>query len=112
MKTREELITATLQLLNAVAAGQAPEAEDVETIDGLVDSAVAELNRRDIIFFTDTQEFDDEFVDPLATYLANMAAPSFGQPRNPDSVAEAIARMYAMRPSTYVSGSAQQTDYF
>lgn len=112
MKTREDLITATLQLLNAIAAGQAPEAEDVETIDGLIDGKVAELNRRDIIFFTDTEEFDDEFVDPLATILADMAAPTFGQGRKPESVAEAIARLYAMRPSTYVSGSAQQTEYF
>ena len=112
MKTREDLITATLLLLNVLAAGQAPEAEDVETIDGLIDGKIAELNRRDIIFFTDTQKFDDENVDPLATLLADEAAPSFGQPRNPDSRADAIYRLYAMRPSTYVPGSTLQVDYF
>ncbi|XNY05200.1 hypothetical protein ACMFL9_12015 (plasmid) [Sinorhizobium meliloti] len=111
-KTREDLITATLDLLNAIGAGQAPEAEDVEEIDGLIDGKVAELNRRDIIFFTDTETFEDEFVDPLATILADMAAPAFGQARKPESVAEAISRLYAMRPSTYVSGSVAKTDYF
>ncbi|MDX1240364.1 hypothetical protein GOL95_09915 [Sinorhizobium medicae] len=112
MKTRAELITATLLALNVLAAGQAPEAEDVETVDGFIDGKIAELNRRDIIFFTDTQNFEDEFVDPLATLLADEAAPSFGQARNPDSRAEAISRLYAMRPSTYVSGSVLKTDYF
>lgn len=112
MKTRQDLIAATLELLNALGSGQAPETEDSQTIDGLIDGKIAELNRQDIIFFTDTQNFEDEYVDPLATILADMAAPSFGQARNPDSRADAITRLYAMKPSTYVPGSTLQVDYF
>lgn len=110
--TRADLIAATLKLLNAIAAGQAPEAEDSNEIDILIDGKVRELNRQDIIFFSDTQQFEDEFIDPLATVLADMAAPAFGQPRNPASRADAIARMQAMKPSTYVDGTTVDTDYF
>lgn len=111
-QTRADLIAATLKLLNAIAAGQAPEAEDYDEIDALVDGKVRELNRQDIIFFSDTQQFEDEFIDPLATVLADMAAPSFGQPRNPVSRDDAIARMRAMRPSTYVEGTTVDVDYY
>jgi hypothetical protein len=33
VKTRADLIAATLTLLNAIGAGQTPEAEDFDTID-------------------------------------------------------------------------------
>lgn len=112
MKTRQDLIEATLFLLNAIAAGQNPEAEDVEAIDGLIDGKLSELNRQDIYYSSDTKIFEDEYVDPLATILADMAAPAFGQPRKPDSRNDAIARIQAMKPSTYVPGSVVATDYF
>lgn len=112
MKTRQDLIAATLFLLNALAAGQDPEAEDSEAIDALIDGKIAELNRQDIYYSSDTQNFEDEYVDPLATILADMAAPAFGQPRKPDSRNDAIARIQAMKPSTYVAGSVLDVDYF
>ena len=112
MKTRADVIAATLKLLNALAAGQTPEPEDVAEIDVLIDGLVAELNERDIVSFSATDEFEDQFEDPLSILLADRAAPSFGQPRSPDSRGEAIARLYAMRPSTYVDGTAAPVDYF
>lgn len=112
MKTRADLIAATLMLLNALAAGQAPEAEDAETIDALIDGKIAELNAADIYFSTDTENYEDQYVDPLATILADMAAPSYGQPRNPVSRDDAIRRIQAMKPSTFVRGSTLQVDYF
>lgn len=112
VQTRADLIAATLTLLNAIGSGQTPEAEDYATIDVLVDGKIKELNRQDIIFFSDTEQFEPEFIDPLATVLADMAAPSFGQPRNPASRDDAIARMRAMQPSTYVDGTTVDVDYF
>lgn len=111
-KTRQDLIIATLKLLNAVGAGQNPEAEDVQTIDDIVDGKLLELNKRDIYWSSDRDEFDDEYVDPLAVILANTAAPSYGQPRSPDSVAIAEATLLAMKESTYVPGSVLAVDYF
>ena len=111
-KTRADLIAATLLLLNAIASGQTPEPEDYDTIDSLVDGKVAELNAQDIYFSSDTENFDEEYIDALATILADMAAPAYGQPRNPASRADAIARIRAMRPSTYVDGTIVPVDYF
>ncbi len=112
MKTRQDLIAATLKLLNVLAAGQDPEPEDAIEVNGLIDGKIRELNRRDIIFFTNTDEFEDEFIDPLSVIIANQAAPLFGQPRDAQREAVAIATLYAMRTSTYVRGSHQQTEYF
>lgn len=112
MKTRQDLITATLELLNVLAAGQAPEPEDVLAIDKLINGKIAELNELDIYWSADTSEFEDQYIDPLATILADMAAPSFGQPRNAESRADAIFRIRGMKPSTYVPGSVMTAEYF
>lgn len=112
MQTRQDLIVATLKLLNAIAAGQSPEAEDVNEIDKLIDGKLAELSIRDIAFFPDRKRFDDFYIDPLSIILANAAAPSFGQPRNLESVAVAEATLQAFKPSTYVSGSTMDTTYY
>jgi hypothetical protein len=112
MKTRTDLITATILLLNTYGAGQTPEPEDIDTIDGMMDGKLAELNRRDVYWSADVDEFDDEFIDPLSIILANQAAPTFGQPRSPDSAAMAERTLQALKPSTYVPGSVLAVDYF
>lgn len=112
MKTRSDLIVRTLELLNAIAAGQDPSAEDVQTIDSLIDGKLMELNKRTFYTSTSKTEFEDEFVDPLAIIIANTAAPSFGQPRNPDSVATAEATLLSLKPSSYVPMSTLQVEYF
>lgn len=112
MKSRQDLIAAALELLNVLAAGQDPEPEDATKIDGLIDGKLKELNKRRIVLFSNTQQFDDEFLDPLSVIIANTAAPSFGQPRDPLREENAIAILYAMKPSTYVSGTVLEADYF
>jgi hypothetical protein len=112
MKTRADLIAATLKLLNVLAAGQSPEAEDVEEIDAIIDGKLAELNLREIIYIADTDEMEDELIDPLSVILANTAAPSFGQPRNEESRLTAEATLRSFAPSTYVRGSVVAVDYF
>lgn len=112
MKTRQDLIVATLKLLNAIAAGQSPEAEDVEEIDAIIDGKLEALSIRDIAYFPDKDRFEDYHIDPLAIILANTAAPAFGQPRNPDSVAMAEATLQSFKPSTYVPGSSMDTTYY
>lgn len=112
MKTRQDLIVATLKLLNAIAAGQSPEAEDVGEISAIIDGKLDELSIRDVAYFPDKGQFEDFYIDPLAIILANTAAPAFGQPRNPDSVAMAEATLQAFKPSTYVPGSSMDTTYY
>lgn len=112
MKTRADLIAATLKLLNAYAAGQNPEPEDVTEIDGIIDGKLQELELRGVAYFGDTQEFEDVYIDPLSIILANTAAPAFGQPRNPESLLMAENTLYSLKPSTYVPGSPLETDYY
>jgi hypothetical protein len=112
MKSRQDLIAAALKLLNVLGAGQDPEAEDAVEVDNLIDGKIRELNQRDIIFFTNTQQFEDAYLDPLSVIIANQAAPLFGQPRDAEREGVAIATLYAMRPSTYVKGSVLSVDYF
>lgn len=113
MKTREDLILATLKLLQADGgAGQQPEPEDVQEIDSIIDGKLAELNARDIYFAQNRSEFDDEAVPPLSIVIANEVAPVFGQPRNPESRREAESILRSFKPSTYVTGSVLSVDYF
>lgn len=110
---RDDLVLAALKLLQADGgAGQSPAPEDMLEIDSILDGKLAELNRRGIFYADDNSQFDDEYEDPLATILANAAAPKFGQARNPDSVARAEATLREMRNSTYVPGTTLAVDYF
>lgn len=88
--TRQDLIIAALENLNAIGSGEVPSAEDVQTVNKRVNSELSQLWRRGIIpYLTDTTEFDDEMQQPLAIIIANAAAPSFGQAPNPASVLDA-----------------------
>jgi hypothetical protein len=112
MKTRQDLIAATLYLLNAIAAGQTPEAEDVDAIDVIIDGKLEELSIRGIAFFPDKDEFEDFYIDPLSIILADTAAPGFGQPRNPDSRLYAERTMRDLRNSSRVDADVTPSQYF
>lgn len=112
MPTRQDLITATLEKLNAIASGQAPEAEDVETVDKFIDGKLKDLNRRGILWLPDTNDIEDEYIDPLAIILANTAAPSFGQGSKPDSVLFAENNLRELRNSDRTSADVTPSQYF
>lgn len=112
MKTRQELIAATLKKLNVIAAGQDPETEDVQEIDLLIDGKLAEMNRRKILWFSSKTEFADEHFDCLAVILADQAAPLFGQPSNPESRIFAENRLREMRNIPRVDSDVTPSEYF
>ena len=113
MKTRADLITATLKLLQADGGiGQMPEAENVEDIDGILDGVLDEMSEIGAYSPDDYQNFEDKYVDPLATVIAYSANPSYGAARSEDSRFAAIARLRAMKPSTFVPGSTVAVDYY
>lgn len=111
MPTRQDLIRETLKKLNVLAAGQAPEPEDTTAIDESMDGLLLEAGVRVGNYFNADDEIADEYLDPLATVLANFNAPGFGQPQNGVSFADAINRLRYLRPSDYV-GQPQNTSYF
>ncbi len=111
MPTRQDLIRETLKKLNAIAAGQQPEPEDVETIDESMDGLLIEAGVRVGRYFNADDEIPEEALDPLATILANFNAPGFGQAQNADSYADAINRLRYLTPSAYV-GAPQNVSFF
>ncbi len=112
MKTRTDLITATLKLLQADGGiGQMPEAENVDDIDEMLDGILDEMSELGAYSPDDYTSFEDKYIDPLATVVAYTANPSYGAARSDDSRDAAIRRLRAMRPSTYVSGSTLVVDY-
>lgn len=110
-KTRSDLIVATLKLLNVVGAGQNPAQEDVDEIDALIDGKLDELEYREIVTLPDREEFEDVYIDPLSIILANTAAPTFSQPRNPASQNEAERTLRRIKPNTWVGGP-QDIEWF
>lgn len=111
MPTRQDLIRETLKKLNAIAAGQQPEPEDVETIDESMDGLLIEAGIRVGSYFNADDEIAEETLDPLATILANFNAPGFGQAQNIDSYNDAINRLRYLRPRDYV-GAPQNVSFF
>lgn len=112
-KTRNDLIVATLELLvSDGGAGQAPAPEDVLAIENLIDGKLAELNRRDIYWNNDPDNFEDEYIDPLAIILANAAAPKFGQARNPASQATAENVLREMNSPNWLPSDVTPSEYF
>jgi len=111
MPTRQDLIRETLKKLNVIAAGQVPEPEDVTAIDESIDGLLVETGVYVGYYFNADDDIADEFIDPLATILANANAPSFGQPQNPLARMDAVNRLRYLRPTDYV-GQPQNVCYF
>lgn len=77
-KTRAELIEAALGELQIVGAGQSAGTEDSEALDGYVDTMVANLAAREIVYIGDISEIPLEWFQPLSIILADMAKIRFG----------------------------------
>lgn len=112
MKTRQDLIVATLKKLNVLAVGQSPEPEDVEEIDDILDGKLDDLNRRGLVWVPDHDQFDDVLIDPIAIILASMSAPAFGQASKPESVFLAENNLRELRDSDRVSADVTPSLYF
>ena len=110
-KTRVELVTKALKNLGAVGAGQAPAAEDSQTVDETVEAVLSDLAQRDIYHFGDINSIEDEAFLHLAKYLANENARSFGQEPDPVKKGEAERDLRALKPIV-LSGQPQQVDYY
>lgn len=85
-KTRNDLITRVLGVLGKLAAGQSPDAEDAELVDGLIDPALATLAADGIAYIADPSQIDDRYFLPLAVCVADIVSPDFGAPPSPDAV--------------------------
>jgi hypothetical protein len=77
-KTRDQIQFKTLSILNGGLVGDAPSAEDVECIDGYIDSEVARLSADGTIYIDDPDELPDELFTLFCQLVANAAADEYG----------------------------------
>lgn len=117
-RTRRDLVNEALVNLGILAAGQQPDAEDFEAVDGKFEPLTAWLEAAEIIDLDNTiDEIPDEWFNPLAVLLADEAALMFGlpgvpqSPSNPQPVQAAIDKLRLAiygRPTF----EPQKTEYF
>ncbi len=117
-RTRRDLVTEALINLGVLAAGQQPDAEDFEAVDGKVEALIARLEMQEILDLDNTvDEIPSEFFAPLAVLLADDSALAFGLPgvppsqSNPQPVQTAIdkIRLITYARPTYTP---LKTEYF
>jgi hypothetical protein len=78
MADRQDLIYRALRNLGALPQGQAPSAEDYQSISDLIDWTLEELQYRDVVYVADVDNLEDRFVQPLGHIIAWRAAPEYG----------------------------------
>lgn len=103
-KTREELATRALVIINRAQAGQTPNPEDLASVDSVIDPLLAQLGIDEVVYVGDADAIDDQLFLPLARRLALEIGPDFGLPAPDDAALNTadgrIRRLTALR--TYV----------
>jgi len=110
-KTRAQLIERALKSIGALEPGEAPSAEDSDTVDGLIDPLIAQLAEDSIAYIQDTDAIELSLFLPLARLLANAAGPDFGSPINEEAKARdelTLRRLSASKPN----GDILKVEYF
>lgn len=77
-KTRQDIQFKVIAILVGGDIGQEPSAEDAATIDGYIDTQVAELNADGTTYIADPDDLDDALFDSFCKLVANVAADEFG----------------------------------
>lgn len=81
-KTRVQIQFKALSILTGGDVGFNPSAEDADTVDGYIDSEVAELNSDGTIYIDDPDTLDDGLFVTFCKLVANAAAEEFGGQSN------------------------------
>lgn len=123
MRTRADLVTEALDVLNIVPTGQTPEVEDYEKVDNKVDGMMARLAGLEVVYVGDADQIPDEWFDDLAAILAEACKSKFGvtaddaerltrdglgSPPGTGTAAMSLKMMTRGRPT----GEPQETEYF
>jgi hypothetical protein len=117
--TRRDLIDQVLYEMSLVASGQAAAPEDVAQVDRAIEPAVARYQALEILGDFDFDNVPDEFLTPVAIFVADTLLDQYGIPRgleaDPSAWNAKVKRatdemrvMRAMRPSY----SVLQVNYF
>lgn len=119
MRTKEQLVTATLRQMGLVPVGDSPAPENASFVKGVYDQKLEEWRDRNLVYWTNTgdavAEIPDAVVQPLVMLLANWVGPSFGkaatleeQTAREEYLLKALRRHVARHPT----GLPLRVDYF
>jgi len=110
-KTRQQIQFKAISIIVGGDVGFDPSAEDAETIDGYIDSEVAELNADDTVYISDANDLADELFVPFCKLVANAAAEEFGGKSDEEmakTLRNRIKTITAQRPGY----GPQEVEYF
>lgn len=110
-KSREELITRVLEELGVLAAGQAPSAEDSQTIDNEIDPVLEDLASRGVYTYGDADSIEEDAFVHLAVLIANSKAKPFGMAPSEDTRLLAERRLRDL-DLAMLSGQPQDITWF
>lgn len=118
-KSARDLYNRSLELLGVAASGQAPSAEDWQTMRDALGPLLAELRAMEAINIVlaandeSATDIPDKCFGPLAVLLANEAAPSFGIPALTGTDRE-VKLIRPLRVTTYgpPQGFTQDVSFF
>lgn len=110
-KTRADIQFKALALIVGGDVGQAPSAEDAATLDGYIDSVVAELGADGTAYIGDPDDLDDALFVPFCKLVANAAADEFGGKSSEDVALQQRNRLRVLTRQMPGYGP-QQTTYF
>lgn len=110
-KTRQQIQFKVVAILVGGDVGAPVSAEDAETIDGYIDSEVAELNADGTTYISDPDDLDDALFTTFCKLVANAAADEFGG-KPDENMAQQLRNRIRVIARPQPAYGPQQVEYF
>jgi hypothetical protein len=110
-KTRAEIQKKALDILVGGDVGASMSAEDSTTLDGYIDSVIAEINADGTTYIGDPDTLEDELFLTFSKLVANAAAEEFGGTSNEQLAQQMRNRIRVITRQTPGYGP-QEVEYF
>jgi hypothetical protein len=110
-KTRAQIQKKALDILVGGNVGDSMSDEDATTLDGYIDSVVAEINEDGTTYIADPDDLDDSLFLTFSKLVANAAAEEFGGVSNEQLAQQMRNRIRVIKRQTPGYGP-QIVDYF
>jgi hypothetical protein len=110
-KTRQDIQFKVLSILVGGDIGTPVSAEDATTLDGYIDSEVAELNADGTTYIADPDDLDDALFTTFCKLVANAAADEFGA-KSDENAAQLLRNRIRVLTRQTPGYGPQQVEYF
>lgn len=110
-KTRQQIQFKVIAILTGGDVGFNPSDEDANTVDGYIDSEVAELNSDGVTYISDPDDLEDMLFTTFCKLVANAAAEEFGG-KSDESVAQQLRNRIRVLTRQTPGYGPQEVEYF